>query len=114
MTGIEQQKPGGHFEKVRLNDPMQLPWAHIGLSQIDVHHRIRRYFDVVKTTDFDNKLDFVSYWPLTLRGVFANPGVFRFTLSVVGEGITTTTQLELDWPGKWDQIKVRELVNADK
>jgi hypothetical protein len=44
---------------------------------------------------------------LTLRDAIKQPGIYRFTMQVVGEGITSEQKVEMDWTGDPTMVEFR-------
>lgn len=109
LIGIERKHCADKLTSYKLTDPIQLAWSNIGIREVDIPHSIPRYVDVLKTTNERNKLEFTGPWPLTLRGIFDEQITYVLTIAVVGEDITTSTKLEVDWTGQWDTISVRQV-----
>lgn len=112
LTRIQTKSADGAFADMDIHGgALQLAWAHIGPRDVDVPHLIKRYADILKATD-DNRLKFTGMWPLALRGAFNAVTTYRLTIAVVGEGMTKSIIIDVDWNGKWDEMKAREVLQA--
>jgi len=79
-------------------------------NPIDVHPQIPIPVSFLKAGRSDNKLGFISSWPLRLRGAFDQHATYKVTIGVNGDGVTRTIQVEVDWAGKWDAITARQAI----
>jgi len=108
LVSIEKQDNAGVFHKTHFTDPMQLPWSHIGIHEINIPARVPHYIDVLRVSDRRQRLDFAAPWPLTLRGFFKDHTTYKLVVRVSGAGITKSKTLSVSWNGKWDELTVNE------
>jgi hypothetical protein len=63
--------------------------------------------DFLKCGQFDNKLVFTVPTPFRLEGVLDDKATYGFTLEVIGNGVSATKRVEVDWNGHWNGIVAR-------
>jgi hypothetical protein len=103
ITKIEKRKT--------LNQFIEIPvYGYISLGAPgDAYPRVPTVMNVVRSSRTTGKLDFVQPAPLRLRDVFKDHATYRFTIEVSGDGVTETIRVDVDWTGKWDEIKARQV-----
>lgn len=114
LTGIKKRDAAsGVFVNVPWSDDLQLPWSITNRLEVSVPSEVRRYFNIVRVEKKKNELELPEgvLWPLRLRGLFDDKTTYRLALSVVGDRITRTKEIEVHWSGKWDGISASVVKN---
>lgn len=108
LTKFEKQSVGGGaWEPRQHHELVQLTWTS-NTFETDLSDAFPKSVNVLHIGAHDN---LITIWgasmPLSLRDFFNTITTYRFTVSVIAEGKTSTTRLEVDWKGHWDTIVVR-------
>ncbi len=111
LVAIEKDVGNG-FQPTAFVDSLQLPWALIGVGEVDIPYRVKRFVDVIKINDRDKKLKFVVPWPLTLRNFFDDHATYRLTVVVASGEISQSIDLDVVWTGGMDTLEVMEAHNG--
>ena len=106
LVGLDKRvPPSSEFVPIPLDHGMALRD-----QPFDVFPNVRSTVDFLVCIDNINKLTPTGYWPFSLRGAFDDVATYRFTIAVNGDGLTTKTQVDIDWRGAWDTITGRPVV----
>jgi len=75
--------------------------------RVKIPHRI----DFLSVGEKENKLYPTAEvgWPFILEKAFNHPAVFQFDIAVNDGRNTKIIKVELDWNGKWDELKGRQI-----
>ena len=105
LTKLEKARHGGAFEDQRLHHPIDMWTAH----RFDVLPVVGANVDLLRVNKADNALTPPSFveWPHHMRGAFAEPAIYRMTLSAICGLQTETIVLDVDWRGGWDSLTAR-------
>jgi hypothetical protein len=95
------------FSETGFSDSLQLGWAVIGVKEIEMPHMVTRFVDLLKVSDVDQKLRFCGAWPLSLNNLFDEHGTYRLKIVVTGQAISESLRIDVEWNGKWDEIKAQ-------
>ncbi len=105
LCKIEKKNSNGEFTETKFIDPIKLPWslAPQPFEPKNIYYPMRRFFDVIYCKETTKeKLFFPDgvVHGLTMRTLFDDHTTYRFMVLVVGEGVSETLSLDLDWDGK--------------
>jgi hypothetical protein len=108
LTKFEKQSVGGGaWEPRQHHELVQLTWTS-NTFETDLSDAFPKSVNVIHIGAHNNQ---ITVWgaamPLSLRDFFNTITTYRFTVSVIADGRTSTTRLEVDWRGQWDTIVVR-------
>ncbi len=105
ITAIESRTQPGPFTKHPIQDPIPL-----GPQEVDVSPRVPRFWDFITVSqEAGSAPQFAVPILLTLRDAIKQPGTYRFTIQVVGEGVTSEKIVEMDWTGDPAKIGFRAI-----
>jgi hypothetical protein len=104
ITAIESRPQGSTtFTKYLIQDPVPL-----SAQEIDVSPRVPYFWDFVTVSQESGSVPaFPVPIKLTLRDAIKQPGTYRFTMQVVGEGVTSEQKVEMDWAGDPAKVQFR-------
>jgi hypothetical protein len=114
LINVEKENGRGVFEQTHYYDSLQLTWAsetHDPFREIDLPNGINKYIDVIST-----RSDRHSFYPhiefsasRLAEELFTEPGTFRFTILVSGDGIDPeVAKLVFSWKGVWNNFAVHK------
>jgi hypothetical protein len=108
MTRVERKTADGAWEESGQNEIVPLVWAGTDSRITDLSNLFPKFCTVLH---IDRDTAAIGMWnapmPLSLEEFLKPFGTYRFTVSVLAEGITKQASFEIDWKGQWDAIKMR-------
>jgi hypothetical protein len=106
ITAIESRiEAGATFTKYPIQDPIPL-----STHEVDVSPRVPCFWDFITVSQETGSVpQFPVPIKLTLRDAIKQPGTYRFTMQVVGEGVTSEQKVEMDWTGDPTTVEFRAL-----
>jgi hypothetical protein len=108
ISKIEKGKVDGSWEEISISRDIQTTWTDTNNTITDLASSAPKYVNVLH---IDHNENLLTIWqtsmPPSLVDFFKDTTTYRLTVSVVAQGVTRHTRIELDWKGKWDTIQVR-------
>ncbi len=109
LVNVERRGPSGTFEATNYAESLQLAWAShedAPFEALDLPKDVPHFVDVVSSRQTSEALQpSVRSWPARYQGVFSDPGEYRVTIVVCGDGVPPKRRrLLLSWPGTWDGL----------
>jgi len=104
ITAIESRKQSSDaFTKHQIQDPIPL-----SAEEVDVPARVPWFWDFITVSQEPGSVpQFPVPIKLTLRDAVKQPGTYRFTMQVVGEGVTSEQKAEMEWTGDPAKVEFR-------
>jgi hypothetical protein len=107
ITKIEKFAAGGKWQESNSSD-IQLKWTGTDNPVTEIRGGTTAYVNVVHINQTDNKIGvWQTRMPIAAEEFVKNVGTYRFTVSVMSQGVTRRIGIEIDWRGQWDTIQAR-------
>ena len=108
LTKVERKAANGEWEESKNYEMVPLTWAATDIREAEVSNLFPRFVNVLHIDERDN---LITLWrapiPLSLPDFLEAETTYRFTVSVMAEGMTSQTRFEIDWHGRWNTIEMR-------
>jgi hypothetical protein len=105
VTNIEKQMAAGEWRESNLPD-IELTWVG-DTPAVEIPASSTKYLNILHVDETDNRL---SVWgrhlPPSLEDFLSGHGTYRFTVSVLAQGLTRQVQCIVIWQGEWDKLQV--------
>jgi len=76
-------------------------------SVVDIPPSSTKYLNILHINAPDNKIGaWKTQLPSLLEDFLSEEGTYRFTVSVLAEGVTRWTRILVNWQGEWDKLQV--------
>ncbi len=111
LTNIERfSEKSKKWERTKYSDAIPLPWACLGVKEINLGKEAYCFLDVFSTRDNSNEFrPEVKGIPYRYEEIPKHPGKYRFTVRVYSENADPgEIKICLEWNGRWDAFKVRK------
>jgi hypothetical protein len=106
LTKIERLTASQEWQDSSSPD-IQLRWVG-DTPAVQIPASSIRYVNILHADQKGNRL---SVWqtqlPSSLEAFLRDEGTYRFTVSVLGQGVARRTRVLVDWQGRWDKVQVR-------
>lgn len=106
ITAIESKKqPTDPFQRHPIHDPIPL-----ALQEADIPSKVPWFWDFITISlEPGSAPQFPVPVKLTLYDAVKEQGTYRFTIQVIGEGVTSEQRVEMDWFGDPAKIAFRAI-----
>ena len=112
LVNIESKSENtGDFERTAFCDSIPLRWscreAEGVFRPLDLPKEVNQYFDIVVRREGESALSpQMMTTPFRYAQLFSNPGTYRYTIQVSGEGFTPVVlRLVLEWRRDWKDFR---------
>ena len=108
ITKIEKLTAHGEWQDSNYPQ-IQTTWTENDDILADISSENVRYFNVVHINHPENKIVLwqKSMLSASLEDFVRDMTTYRFTVSVMTQGVMRTIQIEIDWKGKWETVQAR-------
>jgi hypothetical protein len=108
IAKIEKQIAGGDWQ-ISNYPQIQTTWTDTDDILTDIPGKAAKYINVIHIDHPENKITVYQRQKLSisLQNFTKDLTTYRFTVSVMAQGVTAKVAIEIDWKGNWETIQVR-------
>jgi hypothetical protein len=106
LTKIEKLTASGVWQDSNSPD-IQLTWVGDTL-EVEIPASSVHYVNILHVNHKENRLGvWHAQLPSSLEDFLKDHATYRFTVSVLAQGVTRQTRVWIEWPGRWEDLRVR-------